>query len=236
MHAIESAGRGILIDLDGTLVDSAPDIVIAANRMLGQLNAPALPFEMVAGFIGKGVPNLVRRALAASGKAETTTEAEAQAIFYKHYTESNGRFGKVYPGVLQGLASLQRVGYRMACVTNKPLAYTLPLLNLMDLSDYFSAVVAGDSLREMKPHPAPLLHACDQLGVSPAASVMVGDSEVDVAAARAAGMRVLIVRYGYPGPGGLDALQCDAFIDSFSELPALLARRGESTEAGMPLH
>lgn len=231
MSGYDPKERAILIDLDGTLVDSAPDIVIAANRLLGELGAPVLPFETVSGFIGKGVPNLVRRVLASSETLSAVSEADAQAIFYRHYVESNGRFGKLYPGVLQGLATMQRLGYRLACVTNKPLAYTFPLLEIMGLKDYFSAVLGGDSLQQMKPHPAPLLDACLQLGVSPRNGVMLGDSEVDVAAARAANMPVYIVRYGYPGPGGLDALKPDAFVDSFTEVPTLLAERKQSAEA-----
>lgn len=229
MTGYQPSESAVLIDLDGTLVDSAPDIVTAANRMLGELGAPPLPFETVSGFIGKGVPNLVRRTIQSSPEAASVSEAEAQAIFYRHYEQSNGRFGKVFPGVVQGLDILERRGYRLACVTNKPLAYTLPLLELMGLSSYFKAVVAGDSLLQMKPHPAPLFDACLQLGLSPKNGVLVGDSEVDVAAARAAGMPVYIVRYGYPGPGGLQALDCDAFIDSFMELPALLGNH-TSTE------
>lgn len=231
MNRYQPSECAILIDLDGTLVDSAPDIVTAANRLLGELGAPVLPFETVSGFIGKGVPNLVRRVLASSEKLSAVTEADAQAIFYRHYTESNGRFGKLYPGVLQGLDALQRLGYRLACVTNKPLAYTHPLLEMMGVKDYFGAILGGDSLQQMKPHPAPLLDACLQLGVSPRNGVMLGDSEVDVAAARAANMPVYIVRYGYPGPGGLDALKPDAFIESFTEMPTLLAERKHSAEA-----
>lgn len=231
MSGYDPAERAILIDLDGTLVDSAPDIVIAANRLLGELGAPVLPFEIVSGFIGKGVPNLVRRVLASSETLAAVTEADAQVIFYRHYEESNGRFGKLYPGVLQGLDAMQRLGYRLACVTNKPLAYTHPLLEMMGVKDYFRVVLGGDSLQQMKPHPAPLLDACLQLGVSPRNGVMLGDSEVDVAAARAANMPVYIVRYGYPGPGGLEALTPDAFIESFTEMPTLLAGRQQSAEA-----
>lgn len=224
MCGYEPSERAVLIDLDGTLVDSAPDIVTAANRMLGELGAPPLPFETVAGFIGKGVPNLVRRTIGASPTVASVTESDAQAIFYKHYEQSNGRFGKVFPGVVQGLEALERCGYRLGCVTNKPMAYTVPLLELMGLSTFFKAVVGGDSLQQMKPHPAPLFDACLQLGVSPKHGVLVGDSEVDCMAGRAAEMPVYIVRYGYPGPGGLQALECNAFIDSFTELPTLLAR------------
>jgi phosphoglycolate phosphatase len=222
MGAVLPSARAVLIDLDGTLVDSAPDIAAAANRMLVELGAPPLPGGTVRGFIGNGVPTLVRRTLAATPSLKDADHDQALAVFYRHYRYCNGRHGALYPGVLQGLSALHRLGYRLACVTNKPQAYTLPLLDIMGLSAYFSAVVSGDTMPEMKPHPAPLLSACHRLGVPADDCVMVGDSEVDVAAARAAGMPVYIVRYGYHGRAGLAALRCDAFIDSFTELPGLL--------------
>lgn len=222
MGAVSPSGRAILIDLDGTLVDSAPDIAAAANRMLAELGAPPLPGSKVRSFIGNGVPTLVRRTLAATPCLKDADQDLALAAFYRHYSDCNGRHGAPYPGVLQGLSALHRLGYRLACVTNKPQGYTLPLLEISGLSSFFSAVVSGDAMPEMKPHPAPLLSACRMLGVEPDDCVMVGDSEVDVAAARAAGMPVCIVRYGYHGRAGLAALRCDAFLDSFTELPGML--------------
>jgi len=221
MDQLNTSGRALLIDLDGTLVDTAPDIAAAANRMLDELGARALPFTTISSFIGHGVSRLVRRALAASRLDDTDADA-AEALFYQHYRHTNGQFGRVFPGVRNGVTALRRAGYRLACVTNKPTEFTWPLLQLAGLEDYFDSVVGGDTLASMKPAPEPLLHACAAVGVVPAHAVMVGDSAVDVAAARAAGMPVFIVRYGYPGPGGLAVLDCDGFIDSFEELPALL--------------
>lgn len=222
MVAALPARRAILIDLDGTLVDSAPDIAAAANRMLAELGAPSLPDDTVRSFIGNGVPTLVRRVLAATPCLRDTGHALALAMFDRHYGDCNGRHGAPYPGVLQGLGRLHRLGHPLACVTNKPRAHTLPLLDMTGLSRYFGAVVSGDSTPAMKPDPAPLLDACCKLGVEPGHCVMVGDSEADVAAARAAGMPVYIVRYGYHGKGGLAALACDAVIDSLDELPGML--------------
>lgn len=213
--------RAILIDLDGTLVDSAPDIAEAVRRMLIESGVAPLPFDTVRSFIGNGVPNLIRRVLAAS--AACLGEPAAMALFLRHYRDTNGRFGHVYPGVREGLQALQKEGFGLACVTNKPLAPTIALLAAHDLAPWFKVVVAGDSLDLMKPDPAPLLHACRGLDASPAHCVMVGDSTVDVAAARAARMPVYIMRYGYPGPDGHAGMQCDALIDSFTELPAILA-------------
>jgi phosphoglycolate phosphatase len=215
----------LLIDLDGTLVDSAPDIAEAANRMLRELGAPILPFETIRGFIGRGVPNLVRRVLASSDTLSAVSQTDAQAIFHKHYGDTNGRYSAIFPGVLAGLASFRGAGHPLACVTNKPRMQTAALLRATGLDAYFDVVVAGDSLPQMKPDPAPLRFACDRLGIDARHSVMIGDSEVDVAAAAAAGIPVYIVSYGYPGPGGLAALPAARIIDSFSELPALLAER-----------
>jgi phosphoglycolate phosphatase len=214
--------RAVLIDLDGTLVDSAPDIVEASNRMLVELGAPALSPAVVASFIGNGVPVLVQRLLNASPSLPRIDETAARAMFFRHYHDTNGRFSRLFPGVLPGLVALQKAGYRLGCVTNKPIAYTEPLLEAFGLERFLQAVVGGDSIPLMKPDPAPLIHACALLGVDRNDAVLVGDSHVDVAAARAAGMTSYIVRYGYPGRDGIGALHADVFIDSLAEMPALL--------------
>lgn len=228
MDRIDDSRRAVLIDLDGTLVDSAPDIAEAVNRMLIESGVAPLPFETVRSFIGKGVPNLIRRVLEASALAATVGEQAAQALFHQHYQDTNGRFGQVYPGVREGLDALRQAGFRLACVTNKPYAPAAALLDIHALTSWFELLVGGDSLAQMKPDPAPLLHACRAMRTSPARCVLAGDSEVDVAAAKAADMPVYIVRYGYPGPDGHDTMQCDALIDSLNELPAILAARAQT--------
>jgi phosphoglycolate phosphatase len=217
----DSAGHAVLIDLDGTLVDTAPDIVEAVSRMLLDWGMPPLPFDTVRGFIGNGVPTLVRRVLHACSAADRD-EQLALALFQRHYRDTNGRFGQVFPGVREGLRALRQAGYRLGCVTNKFAAPTAALLDIHSLAPWFDVVVAGDTLDQMKPAPAPLLHACRTLRASPARCVLVGDSHVDVAAARAAQMPVYIVRYGYPGEDGHEAMQCDGFIESFEDLPPML--------------
>ena len=216
--------RAVLVDLDGTLVDSAPDLAAAANRMLAQLGAPPLPLATVRGFIGKGVANLVRRVLASTDGTAHVGEASALAMFERHYTECNGRHSALYPGVLEGLSMLEWLGHPLACVTNKPRPYTTALLDSMGLSAYFGAVVCGGAATALKPDPAPLLSACRELGAAPALGVMVGDSEADATAASRAGMPVYLVRYGYQDAAGLAALRCDGLIDAMTELPALLCR------------
>ncbi|MFC0135916.1 phosphoglycolate phosphatase [Massilia eurypsychrophila] len=218
-----TGARSVLIDLDGTLVDTAPDIVEAAGRMVQALGAAPLPFKTVRGFIGNGVPTLVRRVLAASAIAPAVDEQHAQRLFHRHYEDTNGRFGKVFPGVFDGLDALLEAGYRLGCVTNKPRSPTGVLLAMTGLAPYFEVVVAGDSIAQMKPHPEPLLHACREMGADPALCVLVGDSSVDVAAALAALMPVFVVRYGYPGPDGHAGMRGAVFIDSLAEMPALLA-------------
>lgn len=220
------SARAVLIDLDGTLVDSAPDIVAAVSRLLRELGAPPLPFDTVPSFIGNGVPTLVRRVLAASGVA--LEEAAALALFMRHYRETNGRYGTVFPGVREGLRALRQAGFRLACVTNKPQVLSTALLASHGLAPMFDLVVGGDVLDRMKPDPAPLRYACRMLEA--AGAVLVGDSAVDVAAARAADMPVFIVRYGYPGGAGHGALQCDGLLDSLEEVVGLLM------PAGVPYH
>lgn len=229
------APSAVLVDLDGTLVDTAPDIVEAVNRMLLERGAPPLPFDTIRGFIGNGVPTLIRRVLGASRAAglDERDEPMALALFHRHYRDTNGRIGQVFPGVREGLRALRQAGCRLGCVTNKPAVPTAALLDLHALSPWFDVVVAGDSLAQMKPDPAPLLHACRVLHASPTRCVLVGDSPVDVAAARAAQMPVLIVRYGYPGADGHEAMQCDGFIDSLEHLPVVLGGLGDSRDTAL---
>lgn len=214
--------QAILFDLDGTLVDTAPDITIAANRMLVELGAPPLSSCVVRSFIGKGIPNLVKQVVALAHSVDEEDEMLAQVIFNRHYKDCNGHHSHLYPGVLRGLSMLQDIGYQLGVVTNKPHAYTLPLLDAMGITNYFSVVISGDSLPRMKPDPLPLMDACRKLGANPGNCIMVGDSGVDVAAARGAGMPIYIVRYGYHGDGVYSSLACTASIDSFEELPELL--------------
>jgi phosphoglycolate phosphatase len=216
-----SDARAVLIDLDGTLVDTAPDIFEAVSRTLLETGARLLPFDTVRGFIGKGVQNLMRQVLRECGAVHLDEQA-ALSRFLLHYRDTNGRFGQVFPGVREGLRALRKAGYRLGCVTNKLQAPTAALLETHALASWFDVVVGGDAVTRMKPDPEALLHACRVLHAHPARCVLVGDSHVDVAAAQAARMPVFIVRYGYPGEDGHEAMQCEGFIDSFEELPALL--------------
>jgi len=223
--------KAVLVDLDGTMIDTAPDIAEAVSRMLDELGTAPLPFRTVVGFIGKGVPNLVRRSLETAALDQRVAIEHALAVFHRHYAETNGRHGHAFPGVAAGLGALRQRGYRLACVTNKPEALAAPLLEMTGLAGYLDALVAGDSIAQMKPAPEPLWHACRLLGVETEGGALIGDSPVDVAAARAAGLPVFIVRYGYAGPRGAGALACDGLIDSLEEAPALLAGRSLEPKA-----
>ena len=206
--------QAVLIDLDGTLVDSIPDLAAAANAMRVELGMAGLPLAHIAAFVGKGAENLVRRTLAGSleGACDERQVAPALAIFKRHYHQLNGTQTTVYPGVYEGLQAMQQQGLRLAVVTNKPLEFTVPLLKQMGLDHYFQSVVGGDSTPHKKPHPAPLLHACAALEVAPAQSFVVGDSANDAAAARAAGCGVLIVPYGYNEGQSCQSIESDGIV------------------------
>jgi phosphoglycolate phosphatase len=216
--------KAVLFDLDGTLLDSIPDLAEACNRMMVELGRTPYGIEVIRTFVGKGMVNLVRRCLAGSGSA---TEAEVNAavdVFRRHYAVVNGQWTTLYAGVVPALEALRERGIAMACVTNKPAAFTTPLLQHMGIAGFFGATVSGDTLAEKKPHPAPLLHACQLLGVDVSAALMIGDSANDAEAARAAGMPVLLVTYGYSEGVPVDSIECDGLLSSLVDaLPRLHA-------------
>ncbi|MGL4406798.1 MAG: phosphoglycolate phosphatase [Zoogloea sp.] len=216
--------KAVLFDLDGTLVDSIPDLAEACHRMMLDLGRPPHSVERVRTFVGKGMLNLVRRCL---GADENTPQAEidaAVARFRHHYAQVNGEQSLLYPGVREGLEQLQAAGLPLACVTNKPEEFTFTLLEKLDLARYFAATVGGDTLPHKKPHPAPLQHACAALGVAVQQALMVGDSANDAQAAQACGMPVVLVPYGYSEGVLVDSIKCDGLVSSLIELPLLLQR------------
>ena len=218
--------RAVLFDLDGTLLDTVADISLALNRALAEQKLASLPAAEVRVLIGRGVPTLIERALARLGAAgESSDAARLVERFHFHYErihELDEIQTRVYPGVTAGLAGLQALGLGLAVVTNKPKKAAVELLTRLGLSQWIEVVVGGDTGVHRKPHPQPLLTACEELEVRPAQALMVGDSLTDVLAARAAGLAVVCVPYGYNE--GLDprALPCDAFVESVGGLPALL--------------
>ncbi|MDX3905757.1 MAG: phosphoglycolate phosphatase [Pigmentiphaga sp.] len=208
--------RAVLIDLDGTLVDSVPDLARAANAMRVEFGLDPLREDVIASFVGKGIENLVHRALSDSmdGRVEQERFPAALQAFRDAYHVVNGEKARIFDGVLEGLQAMKALGLRLAVVTNKPAEFTMPLLERIGLRAFFDAVVSGDSVARKKPDPMPMLHACSLLGVEPAEAVVVGDSMNDASAAKAAGCRVLLVPYGYNEGRDVHAVECDGIVCS----------------------
>lgn len=212
--------RSVTIDLDGTLLDTVPDLAAAANAMLRELGQPEYPIATIAGFIGRGIPKLVARCLPDFDEAAVE---QAQIIFRRHYAIENGRRSALFPGVLEGLQALRAAGLAMAVITNKAAAFTEPLLIATQLASWFEFAVSGDSLPHKKPHPAQLLHACQRMGTTPAENLHIGDSHHDAVAARAAGCPVFIVPYGYNEGEDVQGIDCDAIVTSLAEAARRIA-------------
>ncbi len=214
----------VMIDLDGTLLDTVPDLAAAAGRMLAALCLPLRTQEEIRSFIGKGIPNLVQRCLQASAgtaRAEAL-QSEALALYHDFYFEESGRRSAVYPGVIEGLEQFLAMGLRLACVTNKAARFTLPLLRQKGLAPYFEIVMSGDTLSRKKPDPMQLEHICIAFALAPGQVLLIGDSANDALAARAAGCPVLCVSYGYNEGGDVRDLDCDAIVGSLSEAAMIL--------------
>lgn len=214
----------ILIDVDGTLVDSVPDLAYCVDTMMAQLGREPHGESRVRDWVGNGVERLVRRALVGQLKGEPD-EADferAYPLFLELYTENTSKRSQLYPGVREGIDLLKAAGYKLGCVTNKAARFTEPLLKDLGIYEDFSIVISGDSLPKKKPDPAPLLHAAQFFGCDPANALMIGDSVSDVAAARAAGFQIVCMSYGYNHGVDINEAGPDAVIDSLVEIQPLL--------------
>ncbi|MFH1044167.1 MAG: phosphoglycolate phosphatase [Pseudomonadota bacterium] len=213
-----------MVDLDGTLLDTVPDLAAAAGRMLAALGLPGRTQDEIRNFVGKGIPILVQRCLQASagGERAGALQAEALALFQDFYFEESGRHTAVYPGVLEGLAQFGAMRLRLACVTNMVARLALPLLAQMGLAPYFELVVSGDTLARKKPDPMQLAHICAAFALAPAQVLLIGDSAKDALAARAAGCPVLCVSYSCNEGGEVHNLDCDAIVDSLADAANIL--------------
>lgn len=214
----------VLIDVDGTLVDSVPDLAWCIDEMMQQLDRPAHGEAKVRLWVGNGVERLVRRALIGQLEGEPPDEdfEKALPIFLALYAENTSKRSVLYPGVSEGLDYMKSAGYPLGCVTNKAEQFTIPLLKDLGIYGNFEIIVCGDTLAEKKPHPLPLLHAAEYFGVLPENALMLGDSMSDVKAARAANFQIVCMSYGYNHGEDIRDSKPDAVIDSMAELQDIL--------------
>lgn len=208
-----SAIDAAILDLDGTLIDTIGDFLVALNRMLGELALPSVERGFIAHTVGKGSEHLIHSTLAQVGADTATLYARAFERYQHHYEAVNGQYASVYPGVVEGLARISRHGRRLACLTNKPTAFARALLRAKRLDGFFAEVFGGDAFERKKPDPLPLLETCAALGSLPGRTLMIGDSSNDARAARAAGCPVVLVSYGYNHGEPVHALDVDGVIE-----------------------
>ncbi len=225
---------GVIIDLDGTMLDTAPDLQLAINRMRAELQLSPLTLEMVKDFVGQGTENLIHRVLAVDFEPEEANAhfAFALASYLRHYHTINGSLSIMYPGVKEGLIALQQKGLRLACVTNKPAALAIPLLKKTALHDYFDVIYGGDCLPKKKPDPYPLLQVCRDFGLQPQHVLAIGDSSNDARAARAAGCWVWSVPYGYNHGSPVEDIDSDGIVATLLDA----AQHIESLQQQRPKH
>lgn len=215
-----------MIDLDGTLLDTADDLAAAVNAMLRELGMAERDPGIIKTYIGKGIHNLVKRSLAGhlDGEPAEALLAEALLLYEQKYFEGLCVRTRPYPGVREGLDRMREAGFHLACITNKAERFTLPLLERTGLRQYFELVLSGDSLPRKKPDPMPLIHACSRFGIEPAEMVLIGDSLNDAQAARAAGCHVFCVPYGYNEGEDVRNLDCDGIVKSLLDASKLIKK------------
>jgi len=209
--------RAVIVDLDGTLIDTLGDFVVVLNRVLRELALAPVDRGFLERTIGKGSEHLVRSTLLQVG-ADAALYPQAWALYQRHYLAVNGEHASVYPGVFEGLTALKARGLGLACLTNKPTAFALPLLRQKGLAGFFSVVFGGDAFERKKPDPLPLIKTCEALGVEPSRALMIGDSSNDARAARAAGCPVVLVSYGYNHGEPVHGVDADGVIDRLDQL------------------
>ena len=214
--------RAVIIDLDGTMLDTAPDFHAAINCMRAELALAPLDIETIKNFVGKGSENLIQRVLSVDFDDEQVARHfdAGLAAYQRHYLALNGDFATLYPQVREGLDAMQQRGLRLACVTNKPIDFTLPLLDKVGLRHYFSVIYGGDSLPTKKPAPGPFQQVCRDFDIAPQQAVAIGDSSNDAIAARAAGCYVLTVPYGYNHGAPVQAIDSDGIVETLLDAAA----------------
>jgi phosphoglycolate phosphatase len=213
----------VLIDLDGTLVDSVPDLAWCVDETMKAMDMPTRGEAKVRNWVGNGVPRLIERALIdqLDGFPDKALYDKAKPIFMSLYAENSSKRSQLYPDVKKGLQWLKEQGIRLGCVTNKDEQFTLPILKDLGIFDFFEIVICGDTLPLKKPDPAPLLHGASFFGITTDKAMMIGDSISDVKASRAAGFNIVCMSYGYNHGVDIRTADPDAVIDSFAELSSL---------------
>ncbi len=210
----------VMIDVDGTLVDSVPDLAYCVDQMMISLGRPARGEEKVRHWVGNGVPRLVERALTGELDGFPSQQAfdKAYPIFLDLYAQNSSVRSTLYEGVIEGLDYLKSKGYLLGCVTNKAEQFTLPLLKSLGIIDYFGIVISGDTLEKKKPDPLPLIHGANFFNINPNECLMLGDSVSDVKAARAASFQIICMSYGYNHGNNIAVENPDLVIDSMKQL------------------
>lgn len=218
--------KAVVIDLDGTLLDTAPDLAHAAELMMADLGRPCPSLATISTYIGNGVSRLVKRVLTGEMDAEPDAALfeKALPIYQKHYGAHVSLHSRPFDGVVDGLKAFKAMGLHVACITNKAGQFTVPLLKDTGLFDYFELILSGDALPRRKPDPLPLLHACEVFKIKPAELLLIGDSLNDTQAARAAGCHVFVVPYGYNRGRPVTELDLDAVVATLAEASGLVKK------------
>ena len=225
--------RACIVDLDGTLIDTLGDFQVALNAMLAELGRPSVSSSQIARWVGKGSEHLIKTVLQNSATgAEALNDAAVEKLMpaaWEHYQATylriNGQHSTVFAGAKEGLQALKARGLPLACLTNKPRDFALPLLKAKGLSSYFSHVFGGDSFPRKKPDPLPLIETCKALGTTPSQTLMIGDSANDAQAARSAGCPVVLTTYGYNHGESIETVDADGFVASLADIEQWLKQR-----------
>jgi len=224
MRAGAAAIRAAIIDLDGTMLDTVPDFELALNAMRAEFSLAPIGQDTIKPMVGKGSEKLIRDVLSLDFDADRVEAVyeDAMAAYQRHYLAINGEKSVLFEGVVEGLQALRDMGLRLACVTNKPISFTTPLLAQKGLAPYFELVYGGDSLPRKKPDPLPLLQVCSDFDLPPQQVVAIGDSSNDAEAARAARCFVLTVPYGYNHGRPVQEIDSDGIVNSLLDAAALI--------------
>jgi phosphoglycolate phosphatase len=216
--------KAAIIDLDGTMLDTLPDFQVAINGMRAGFGLAPITQEQIGLMVGKGSEHLIRSVLSLDWDAAMIDAriGEAMDAYQRHYLSINGQHSSLFPDVIAGLDAMKAQGLRLACVTNKPISFTTPLLAQKGLDRFFEVVYGGDSLPRKKPDPLPLSTVCQDFGMAPSQVVAIGDSSNDAQAARAAGCPVLTVPYGYNHGEAIHEIDSDGIVSTLLDAANLI--------------